>query len=70
MKLSTRMVSQYKLASLLWLSMQLKVRNLVEFHLQLNRNTLVALWNTAEAGKKKTIMFMVVSHTMIQVSQL
>ena len=53
MKLSTRMVSLYKLASLLWLNTQLKVRNLVGFHLQLNSNTLVALWNTAEAGKKK-----------------
>ena len=70
MKLSTRMVSLYKLASLLWLNTQLKVRNLVRFHLQFNSNTLVALYNTAEAGKKKTFMFMVVSHTLIQVSQL
>ena len=52
MKLSTRMVSLYKLASLLWLNTQLKARNLVGFHLQFNSNTLVALYNTAEAGKK------------------
>ena len=52
MKLSPRMVSLYKLAALLWLNSQLKVRNLVGFHWQLNSKTLVALWNIAEAGKK------------------
>ena len=53
MKLSPRMMSLYKLAALLWSNTQLKVRNLVGFHWQLNSNTFLALWNIAEAGKKR-----------------